>query len=69
MGRQLREAIDGLPEGLKQVLILNQLAEMSYHEISAVLGIKVGTVGSRRNRALSRLRETLTGEGVNWNED
>jgi RNA polymerase sigma-70 factor (ECF subfamily) len=69
LGRELQQAIDSLPNGLKQVLVLNELAGMDYQEIAAVLGIKVGTVGSRRNRALAKLRTQLASAGVAWNED
>ena len=65
----LREAIDGLPEPLKRVLLLSELAGMSYREIASVMQIREGTVGSRRSRALAMLRRRLTKRGVNWNED
>ena len=37
---------------------------MSYGEVAAVLGVKEGTVGSRRNRALALLRKRLQPQGV-----
>jgi len=56
---RLRRAVDELPDRLKRVLLLCELAGMSYGEVAAVTGVKEGTVGSRRNRALALLRERL----------
>jgi len=68
LSKPLREALDSLPEPLKRVLLLSELGGMSYGEIAAVLGIKEGTVGSRRNRALLMLRQRLEAMGVTWDE-
>jgi DNA-directed RNA polymerase specialized sigma24 family protein len=38
-------------------------SELDYAAIGAVLGIPAGTVGSRRNEALARLRELLAARG------
>jgi RNA polymerase sigma-70 factor (ECF subfamily) len=59
LSRRVQAAIDGLPEQLKRVLLLSELAGMSYGEIAAVTGVQEGTVGSRRNRALALLRKRL----------
>src|SRR5690606_33969779 len=64
----IRNAIDGLPETLKRVLLLSELAGMSYREIAAVMRVKEGTIGSRRNRAIALLRERLQAQGVQWND-
>ncbi len=57
--RRVRRAIDGLPEKLRRVVALTELAGLSYKEVAAVLGIPAGTVASRRSAALAKLRETL----------
>jgi RNA polymerase sigma factor (sigma-70 family) len=57
--RRVRAAIEALPEKLRRVVVLAELSELSYGEIAVVLGIPVGTVGSRRNLALTRLAEAL----------
>jgi DNA-directed RNA polymerase specialized sigma24 family protein len=44
---------------LKRVLVLCELAGMSYGEFAAVVGVRPGTDGSRRNRALALVRERL----------
>lgn len=55
----LRQAIDGLPERLRRVLLLCDYAGMSYRDAAKVLGVAEGTVGSRRHEAMSRLQEQL----------
>lgn len=57
--RQLRRALDTLPRGARQVLLLAEFGGLGHAEIAAVLGIPVGTVGSRRHHALARLRALL----------
>lgn len=69
MSRPIHEAIDALAEPLKRVLVLSEIVGMNYDEIAQVLGVKPGTVGSRRHRALAKLRGELESRGVNWNED
>lgn len=65
----LREVLAGMPEALKRVLLLSELSGLSYKEIAAVLNIREGTVGSRRNRAIAELRARLNERGVEWHED
>lgn len=55
----VRRAIDELPEGLKRVIMLAEFSELSYQEIATVLSIPMGTVGSRRHKALAKLRAAL----------
>jgi RNA polymerase sigma-70 factor (ECF subfamily) len=62
--KPMREALDGLPTALRDVLLLTELAGMTYPEIASALGIAEGTVGSRRTRALALLRERLDVKGV-----
>ena len=62
---RIQRAVDELPDRLKRVLLLCEVAGMSYGEVAAVTGVKEGTVGSRRNRALALLRERLQSqEGI-----
>lgn len=58
----VRRAIDALPERHRRVLVMTMHAEMTYGEIGDVLGISAGTVGSRRNTAIRRLRAMLQRE-------
>jgi RNA polymerase sigma-70 factor (ECF subfamily) len=61
--RALRDAVDSLPEQLKRVLLLCEVADMSYRDIAAIMGIREGTVGSRRTRALAIVRRKLEAAG------
>jgi RNA polymerase sigma-70 factor (ECF subfamily) len=58
----LHAAIERLPEKLRAVLLLAEFSEMSYDSISELLSIPPGTVASRRNLALKRLRTEFKGE-------
>lgn len=53
---QLRE----LPHLQLEVLLLYAWADLSYEEIAATLGVRVGTVRSRLHRARTQLRQNLT---------
>lgn len=55
-----RAAIDTLRPKLREPLLLYCWEEMSYDEIAETLGVPVGTVRSRINRARKKIRE-LTG--------
>ena len=55
----LSAALDELPGGDRDALLLMVWAELSYEEIARALEIPVGTVRSRINRARRRLRELL----------
>ena len=62
--RQILALIDQLPESLRQVLLLNSLEELSYEEISRILDIPLGTVGSRMYNARKKLLRSLKGCGL-----
>ncbi len=64
LSKPMREALDALPTTLRDVLLLTELAGMTYPEIAAALGIAEGTVGSRRTRALALLRTRLELHGA-----
>jgi RNA polymerase sigma-70 factor, ECF subfamily len=59
---RVRQAISTLPENYREVVVLCELEEMSYEEVSASLNCPVGTVRSRLHRArallIEKLRET-----------
>ena len=56
----LRAAIAELPVLYREVLLLCDLEEMSYREISDSLSVPVGTVMSRLSRARAALRSILS---------
>jgi RNA polymerase sigma-70 factor (ECF subfamily) len=53
------QAIDGLPEDFREVLVLSDLGDLKYGEIAEVLGIPVGTVKSRLFRGRRILQDQL----------
>jgi len=57
--KRMQRALDALPEDLRNVFVMCELFELSYRDVAEALGIKEGTVGSRRNTALARMREVL----------
>ncbi len=56
----LQQAIAGLPEAYRLVLVLYDIQGCSYTEIADILQTNVGTVKSRLNRARNVLRERLS---------
>jgi RNA polymerase sigma-70 factor (ECF subfamily) len=58
----VRAAVDALPEPQRRVVMLCEFSDMSYQQVADTLGIAIGTVGSRRNAALAKMRQTLTDE-------
>jgi RNA polymerase sigma-70 factor, ECF subfamily len=55
----VRAAIDGLPVHYRETLLLCEVEEMSYQQISEILSIPIGTVMSRLARARKAVRESL----------
>jgi RNA polymerase sigma-70 factor, ECF subfamily len=55
----LQSAIDELPVHFREILLLCEVEEMSYQEISEALSIPIGTVMSRLSRARQTLRDRL----------
>ena len=52
-------ALASLPVEFREVIVLRELNELSYKEISTVTGIPIGTVMSRLARARKRLAASL----------
>ncbi len=57
--QRLQQAMERLPIAYREVLLLCEVEEMSYQEISSTLGIPIGTVMSRLSRARKTLRADL----------
>lgn len=58
-GSEIRKEIDDLPVKFKEVVVLRDIHEFSYEEISHILNIPIGTVKSRVNRGRLRLQKRL----------
>lgn len=65
---ELIEAVDRIPEDYREVLILSDLGDLTYPEISEVLDIPVGTVKSRLFRARRRVRDLLL-QSTTWSQN
>lgn len=57
----LREHITRLPDELREVIMLHDLAEMPYHQVAGILGITVGTARVYRWRAIQLLSVWMDG--------
>jgi RNA polymerase sigma-70 factor (ECF subfamily) len=57
--RDALAALDRLPEDQKSILLLIAVEDLSYEEVSRMLGVPLGTVMSRLSRARQRLRSVL----------
>src|SRR3954469_13500075 len=58
----LQRALLQLTPGQREVVLLIALEDMTYNDVSKMLGIPVGTVMSRLSRGRERLRQLLDGE-------
>lgn len=58
-GQIVQQALGQLPVAYREVLLLCEVEEMSYQEISATLAIPMGTVMSRLSRARQALRAAV----------
>ena len=57
--KRIQIAINALPEHFKTVIILRDIQELSYDDISSIVGVPLGTVKSRINRARLQLQADL----------
>jgi RNA polymerase sigma-70 factor (ECF subfamily) len=58
--RTMQELVAALPEAFREVIVLREVEDLSYRQISEVLNVPVGTVMSR----LARARATLRAEWI-----
>ena len=63
--QHIRMALAKLPLHFRTVVILRDVQELSYDEISKIMKIPLGTVKSRVNRARLRLQELLSKLDIN----
>ena len=56
---QIQAALDALPPDFRVAVVLCDIEGLTYQEIAATLGIKLGTVRSRIHRGRVQLREAL----------
>jgi RNA polymerase sigma-70 factor (ECF subfamily) len=56
-------AIEALPDGEREALLLFAWEDLSYQSVAEALQLPIGTVRSRLNRARTQLRELLEPRG------
>ncbi len=69
LGVIINDAIGKIPEKYRTSFVLRELNQLSYEEIAAVTGLKLGTVRSRINRARNcfrKLVEPVLEKGVDF---
>tara|TARA_B100001250_G_C19793732_1_gene787777 strand:+ start:1031 stop:1618 length:588 start_codon:yes stop_codon:yes gene_type:complete len=57
--KRIQAAIHALPDHFKTVIILRDIQELSYDDISSIVNVPLGTVKSRINRARLQLQVDL----------
>jgi RNA polymerase sigma-70 factor, ECF subfamily len=69
LGPDLQAALDSLPPEFRAAVVLCDIEGLSYEEIGATLGVKLGTVRSRIHRGRQALREYLANHPDAFAED
>ena len=59
LGDLLERAMNQLPDGMRQVLILHDVEGYTHEEIGEVLGVSAGTSKSQLFKARAKMRELL----------
>lgn len=57
--RWVRQCIETLPRDYREVLVLREMEELSYKEISVIVGVPLGTVMSRLARGRDLLHQRM----------
>ena len=58
-GEILQKCLNNLDNEFRNIIILRDIQELSYEEISKIVNVPLGTVKSRINRARIQLRKEL----------
>ena len=61
--KNVQRALADLPDDFKTIIILRDIQELSYDEISKIVEVPLGTVKSRINRGRVKLQELLKKKG------
>jgi RNA polymerase sigma-70 factor (ECF subfamily) len=66
---RVADAVTALPEPERDALVLHVWEGLSYEEVADALGVPIGTVRSRLNRARGRIRELADSSGREENDN
>lgn len=58
-GKRLEEAINNLPEGQREVFLMNRIEKYSYKQIAEMLDVSVKAIEKRMHKALLKLKVLL----------
>jgi RNA polymerase sigma-70 factor, ECF subfamily len=61
-GRDIKRALESLPEAQRATLLLVVLEGLSYREVAEIEGVPIGTIMSRLARARVQIKAYLDGE-------
>jgi len=64
IGTNIMKALNGLPDNLRETMLLRHVNDMPYEQIARKLDCKVGTVKSRLSRGRELLRDRLASIGI-----
>jgi RNA polymerase sigma-70 factor, ECF subfamily len=64
MSQHLMEAVNGLGDAYKPLILMRYFEDMAYEEIASALQLNLGTVKSRMNQAKSLLKAKLAERGI-----
>ena len=65
--KKIKKALADLPADFRTMIILRDIQELSYDEISKIMDVPLGTVKSRINRGRLKLQESLRKKENNLN--
>lgn len=57
--QKLQDALAKIPDGAREVFLMNRIDDLKYHEIAERLGLGVKAVEKRMSKALAILRDAL----------
>ena len=63
--KKIQNALSELPDDFKTIIILRDIQELSYDDISKIVELPLGTVKSRINRGRLKLQQLLKKKGEN----
>ena len=66
--KNIQNALSELPDDFKTIIILRDIQELSYDDISKIVELPLGTVKSRINRGRLKLQQLLKRKGENPTE-
>ena len=62
--KYVRHFVEALPDKLRVVVVLREIEDMSYEEISDMMNIPIGTVRSRLFNARQMIKDRLVNQGL-----